>query len=198
MKRKSILVGVLVLGLLLAVAVGMTQAQEPEFPDGEFGLESVNAVAASVSGRIPIQGRLTDASGTPLDGTYSIQFSLYDVSSEGTALCSDTNSVTVDNGLFYSEILGNCSGVAEGQQLYLGITVGTDPEMTPRKAIYPVPYASSLMPGAVISTTGYPALHVESTSTSGRALRAYASATSGTNFAVVGASKSPDGYAGYF
>jgi hypothetical protein len=70
--------------------------------------------------------------------------------------------------------------------------------MTPRQVIYPVPYALSLVPGAVISTSGYPALHIEFTSPSGRALRAYASATSGTNYGVVGASSSPNGYGGYF
>ena len=197
MKRKSLLVGVLVLGLLLVVVVGMTQAQEPELPEGEAGLEAVNAVAA-VSGRIPIQGRLTDAAGSPLDGTYSIQFSLYDVSSGGTALCSDTNSVDIDNGLFYSEIFGTCSGVPDGEQLYLGIKVGADPEMTPRQGIYPVPYATTLRPGAVISTTGYPALHIETSNASGRGLRAYTTAATGANYAVVGASKSPDGFGGYF
>jgi len=192
------LVSVLVLGLLLAVAVGMIQAQGPELPEGEAGLLEGASTAAVVSGRIPIQGRLTDAGGNPLDGIYSIQFSLYDVSSGGTALCSDTNAVAVDNGLFYSEILGDCSGVADGQQLYLGVKVESDPEMTPRQGIYPVPYASTLRPGAVISTTAYPALHVESSNPSGRGLRAYASATTGANYAVVGASKSPDGFGGYF
>ena len=199
MKRKSMLVGVLVLGLLLAVAVGMTQAQGPELPEGEAGLLEGASTAAVVSGRIPIQGRLTDAGGNSLNGTYDIRFRLYDVSSGGTALCEDLNySVEVDNGLFYSEILGDCSGIADGQQLYLGIKVEDDPEMTPRRGIYPVPYASSLRPGAVISTTGFPALHIESSNPSGRGLRAYASATSGTNYAIVGASKSPDGYGGYF
>lgn len=200
MKRKSMLVSALVLGLLLAVAVGMTQAQTPG-PDllaEQAGLVQEASVATAVSGRIPIQGSLTDASGNPLDGFYNIRFCLYDVPTGGTALCEDTNLVTVDKGLFYSEIWGNCPGVMDGQQLYLGIKVEDDPEMTPRQGIYAVPYASSLVPGAVISTTGYPALHVESTSTSGRALRAYASATSGTTYAIVGASKSPDGYGGYF
>ena len=199
MKRKSMLVGVLVLGLLLAVAVGMTQAQGPELPEGEAGLLEGASTAAVVSGRIPIQGRLTDAGGNSLNGTYDIRFRLYDVSSGGTALCEDLNySVEVDNGLFYSEILGDCSGIADGQQLYLGIKVEDDPEMTPRQGIYPVPYASTLRPGAVISTTAYPALHVESTNPSGRGLRAYTSAPSGVNYAIVGASKSPDGFGGYF
>jgi hypothetical protein len=203
MKRKSILVGVLVLGLLLAVAVGMTQAQEPEFPEGEAGLEAVNAVAA-VSGRIPIQGRLTDAGGNPLNGTYDIQFALYDAATIGTMVCEDTNSVTVDNGLFYSEIWGTCgSDDIDGRQLYLGIKVGTDPEMTPRQGIYPVPYASyasSLRPGTAMSATlsSTAILDIENWGSDGRGLRSYAMSQTGANWGVVGASRSPDGFGGYF
>ncbi|MFN2282883.1 MAG: hypothetical protein ACK2UQ_00555, partial [Anaerolineae bacterium] len=78
MKRKHMLIGALLLGLLLALATGMTLAQGPDQPDGEAALAPGSV--ADVSGRIPIQGRLTDADGTPLDGTYSIQFLLYDVS----------------------------------------------------------------------------------------------------------------------
>jgi hypothetical protein len=198
MKRKQMFIGVLFLGLLLALATGMTQAQGPDLPDGEVAL-APGSVAAVVSGRIPIQGRLTDAGGNPLNGTYSILFRLYDVSLGGTAVCSDTNSVTVDNGLFYSEILGNCSGVVEGQQLYLGITVETDPEMTPRQGIYPVPYASSLRPGAIISgSTSNAIVHIENWHASGRGLRVYAMSETGTNYGIVGAAKSPDGSGGYF
>jgi hypothetical protein len=198
MKRKQMFIGVLFLGLLLALATGMTQAQGPDLPDGEVAF-APGSVAAVVSGRIPIQGRLTDAGGNPLNGTYSILFRLYDVSLGGTAVCSDTNSVTVDNGLFYSEILGNCSGVVEGQQLYLGITVETDPEMTPRQGIYPVPYASSLRPGAIISgSTSNAIVHIENWHASGRGLRVYAMSETGTNYGIVGAAKSPDGSGGYF
>jgi hypothetical protein len=50
-----------------------------------------------------------------------------------------------------------------GQQLYLGIKVGTDDEMEDRQAIYPVPYAFSLKPGAVISSDRDAILTVEST-----------------------------------
>ena len=198
MKRKRMLISALFLGLLLTLAAGMTQAQGPDLPDGEAVL-APGSVAAAVSGRIPIQGRLTDAAGNPLDGVYSIQFSLYDLSSGGTALCSDTNSVTVDNGLFYSEIFGDCSGVPDGTQLYLGVTVGTDPEMTPRQAIYPVPYASSLRPTAIISgSTSTAIVHIENWHASGRGLRVYAMSETGTNYGIVGASKSPDGFGGYF
>ena len=71
--------------------------------------------------------------------------------------------------------------------------------MTPRQPIYPVPYAMSLKPGAVISGTRSDAIvHIENSNSSGRGLRAYATDTSGTNYGVIGASKSPDGYGGYF
>jgi len=184
---------------VLALAVGLTQAQGPEPPeqDGE-GATSVAAPATELNDVVPVQGRLTNASGNPLNGTYEITLSLYDVSTGGTPLCTDLDNVTVDDGLFNGTLDFCTAGDIDGRQLYLGVKVGSDAEMTPRQEIYAVPYAWSLRPGAVISTTGYPALHVESTNPSGRGLRAYASATSGTNYGVVGASKSPDGYGGYF
>jgi hypothetical protein len=105
----------------------------------------------------------------------------------------------VDNGLFNMDLNGCSSSDVDGKQLYLGITVGSDPEMTPRQPIYPVPYARSLRPGAIISsTTSSAILHIENWDTSGRGLRAYARATSGENYGVVGASWSPEGYGGYF
>ena len=82
----------------------------------------------------------------------------------------------------------------------MGIQVGSDAEMIPRTYIDNVPYAYSLRPGAVIrDTLGSNAiLHIENLSETGRGLRAYAMATTGENFGVVGASLSPDGYGGYF
>jgi len=142
------LIGVLILGLLLALAVGMIQAQGPGTEDDGPSAEGVEG--AAVSSVVPIQGRLTDASGNPLSGSYSVRARIYDVSTGGVYLCSDTDTVTVDNGLFNMD-MHNCSaGNIDGDQLYLGITVGSDPEMTPRQAIYPVPYAWTVKPGAII------------------------------------------------
>lgn len=198
MKGKWALLGSLLAVVLLVLAAGLSLAQGPEPPEGAVGAEGEVGAEAALSAAIPIQGRLTDNGGNPLDGSYNLTFRLYDVSLGGTALCEDTDLVNVDNGLFDAKMDYCTASDIDGRQLYLGIEVGSDGEMTPRQPIYPVPYARSLRPGAVISTTGYPALHVESTSPSGRGLRAYASATSGTNYGVVGASKSPDGYGGYF
>nr|QNT35464.1 hypothetical protein EKMJPAOO_00014 [uncultured Methanosarcinales archaeon] len=70
--------------------------------------------------------------------------------------------------------------------------------MTPRQEFRSVPYALSLVPGAKIIGAAQWNLNVETTNASGRALRGEASATSGTNYGVVGASRSSDGYGGYF
>ena len=151
MNRQRIFLGILVAGLLLSLAVGMTQAQGQE-PDGDQSLEEASAVHAA----LPIQGQLTDDSGKPLDGNFSIKASIYDTSSGGTALCEDTDPITVDNGLFNMYLDGSSGCTAsdiDGKQLYLGITVNSDAEMVPRQGIYPVPYAMSLRPGAIIRDT---------------------------------------------
>jgi len=71
--------------------------------------------------------------------------------------------------------------------------------MSPREAIYPVPYAYSLRPGAIISgSTSVAILHIENHHASGRGVRSYAMSETGTNYGIVGASKSPDGYGGYY
>jgi hypothetical protein len=105
----------------------------------------------------------------------------------------------VVRGLFNAEMDWCTSSDIDGKRLYLGIQVEGDDEMTPREPIYPVPYAFSLRPGAIISgSTSAAILHIENWHASGRGLRSYAMSESGTNYGIVGASRSPDGYGGYF
>jgi hypothetical protein len=170
MKARKWFVGLAVVPaivIVLVLATGLTWAQEPGPPDGgDAAGEDVDGAAAAVSSVVPIQGQLTDDSGNPLDGTYSIKATLYDASTNGNALCTDTDSVTVDNGLFvmYLDGASGCSSSdISGQRLYLGIEVESDGEMTPRRGIYPVPYAWSLRPGALISDTRDTILTVRST-----------------------------------
>lgn len=172
MKGKRTLMGVVTAVLAMVLAVSLTSAQGPGTPLGGApeGGDAVDAVGAIV----PIQGRLTSASGVPLNGNYSIRASLYDVPSGGTELCSDTRTVSVTNGLFKMDIRNCTSAAFNGQQLYLGIKVGADDEMTPRQAIYPVPYAWSLRPGArIVDSKDFPdfILQVQNTG-SGRAIQA--------------------------
>ncbi len=149
MKQKNILTFVLTLAALLALAVGISQAQSP--PQAADGPSAPGAAQTITPGAIPIQGRLTDDSGRPLsDGDYSVTFSLYESESGSIPICSDTNTVTVQGGLF-SSYLDYCYDDLHGQKVWLGIRVEGDSEMTPRQPIYAVPYALSLRPGAVIS-----------------------------------------------
>ena len=103
------------------------------------------------------QGSLTDASGSPVDGTPTITFSLYDTAAGGTALWQETRSVTVTNGAFHVILGTDAANPLEasifGTPLYLGIAVDGDAEMTPRQALAAVGYAirssvaESLAPG---------------------------------------------------
>ena len=148
----GIIVAVGVIAALLAAGSAGTGLSQEEY----------NVVGASNAGTgINYQGMLTDSGGNPLDGTYEMTFSLYEVPSGGTALDTDTNSVEVENGLFNTEIDFN-QWYFDGRALWLGITVGTDSEMTPRQELRPVPYALSLVPGAgIVGDTSGPILRVE-------------------------------------
>lgn len=191
-------ISIMVMIPLLVLAVGIALAQEPN-PTENINEPSEPDDVTAVASAIPIQGRLADDSGNPLTGNYDVTARIYDASTGGNILCSDTDSVTVDNGLFNMEMDYCLSADIDGKQIYLGLQVGSDPEMTPRQVIYPVPYAWSLRPGAIISsTTSSPIIHIENWGNSGRGLRSYAMATSGVNYGVIGASRSPDGYGGYF
>ena len=99
-------------------------------------------VRAAPPQTISYQGFLTSSAGAPVNATLSVQFSLYSVASGGTALWTETQSVTVTNGN-YSVILGNTTPISLpfDAPYFLGVTVGTDAEMTPRAALTIVPYA---------------------------------------------------------
>src|SRR5690606_7705930 len=83
---------------------------------------------AIVTQGIPYQGILTDSSGNPLTGTYSVTFRLYDVATGGTALSTDTHSVTTTQGLFTTTLTFGPQ-YFDGRALWLGVKVGSDAEM---------------------------------------------------------------------
>ena len=138
------------LALVLAFSVGaqLSQAQAK----GQAPMPQQSPQAAVLTDQIPIQGRLTDANGIPLNGTYTVTFYVYDAAEGGTLLCGNwITSIPVTNGLFNSTIdLCDAIDAFEGDQLYLGVKVGDDSEMTPRQPILAVPYAYNVKPGAVI------------------------------------------------
>jgi hypothetical protein len=198
LSRWIIVSGTVMLAVLLALVLvtGLSRAQEPQ-PDRNS--DTPLSPDTPVYNVIPIQGHLTDDNGNPIDGYRVITFSLYTTSWDAVPICQDDDSVQVDNGLFMAEMDWCDSSDIDGKRLYLGIQVEGDTEMTPREPIYPVPYAFSLRPGAIISgSTSAAIVHIENHHASGRGLRSYAMSESGTNYGIVGASRSPDGYGGYF
>ena len=97
-------------------------------------------VSADVSPMINYQGKLMQPSGAPVpDGTYNLQFAIYNVPTSGTALWSEVNpNVQVKGGLF-AVLLGSISPIGQSdfsdQNRWFGVKVSTDPEMTPRQQI---------------------------------------------------------------
>ena len=148
MKVERIFNVLLALVLLLSVGAQLSQAQAK----GQAPMPQQSPQAAVLTDQIPIQGRLTDANGIPLNGTYTVTFYVYDAAEGGTLLCGNwITSIPVTNGLFNSTIdLCDAIDAFEGDQLYLGVKVGDDSEMTPRQPILAVPYAFNVKPGAVI------------------------------------------------
>jgi hypothetical protein len=179
----------------------LIQAKDLRQGASPSGPNAPDAPDIMVRGRIPIQGELTDASGSPLSGDYEITFRLYDAETAGTQLCMDTQTLSLVKGLFSTAIEGCSTSDLNGQQVYLGIQVGADDEMTPRQPLYPVPYAFSLIPGADLtgSLSGQSMFSVvNSNSEFATGLFGRASAASGETYAVEGRCDSPSGYGGYF
>jgi hypothetical protein len=127
-----------------------------------FFVSSVDA--AGINNQINFQGKLVNSNGTNVaDSTYSVVFSLYNVSSSGTAIWTETDSVTTSNGAFQIALGANTAFPGNvdfnNPNLYLGIKVGTDAEMTPRIRFSAVPYAfnAAALDGVVAtqSATGF-------------------------------------------
>ena len=98
---------------------------------------------------LSFQGRLTDSLGNPITTSTNIQFKLYNVPTSGTPLyTAGPCSIIPDQDGIFSTLIGSSCGLeidssifTENANIYLGVTVGSDPEMTPRQPIANVGYA---------------------------------------------------------
>lgn len=99
---------------------------------------------------INYSGNLSDAAGNPVpDGTYMITFNVYDSAIGGINLWTSTSRPVTTSGGIFSYVLGSFfplphlfdSDLFLDTTRYLGITVGADPEMSPRTRFTSVPYA---------------------------------------------------------
>ena len=194
MKTREILIRVLISAVLLGIlGVGLTSAQEPQ---GEPGLQ------AAVDTAFTYQGRLLDG-GTPANGTYDLEFRLYDASSGGNQVGGliSVGDLLVTEGLFTVQL--DFGDVFDGTVLWLAVAVrpgesgGAYTPLDPRQELTAAPYAHSLRPGASIvgSRAGEDVLRVENTNSAGYSvgLIGHASANSGWTYGLVGRSDSNSG-----
>jgi N-acetylneuraminic acid mutarotase len=102
------------------------------------------SAAFAVPKAINYQGYLEDSGGAPINGTVSMTFAIYDVSTGGASLWDENqSSVLVTEGDF-SVVLGSVTPIdlPFDVQYYLGVKVAPDlVEMTPRAVLVSVPYA---------------------------------------------------------
>jgi hypothetical protein len=108
-------------------------------------LASAASAAAGVPHMIFYQGHVTDSYGSPLDTTITMIFRIYDDSLASSWLWGEIQyGVVVDNGLF-AVSLGSTSmipdSIFQGTDRWLGLRIGTDPEISPRTRLLSVPYA---------------------------------------------------------
>ena len=117
--------------------------------------------AVGINHQINFQGKLVNPNGTNVtDGNYSIVFSIYSVSSGGSAIWTETQSpTTVTNGIFQVN-LGSVTALPGSvdfntDNIYLGVKVGADAEMTPRIQFTAVPQAFNAEKLGGLDKTGY-------------------------------------------
>jgi hypothetical protein len=107
-------------------------------------LVALAGTIVAVPGTISFQGLLTDSASQPISGLHDLQFSIYDQDTGGTALWTETQSVSVTAGHFSVE-LGSAIPIPDsalaGDEAWLEIMVDTDSPITPRTRLTAVPYA---------------------------------------------------------
>jgi hypothetical protein len=104
----------------------------------------LSSSAAPVPDFLTQQGRLFDNTGAPVTGSPQFVFTIYDDAAGTTSLWTETQSIALDSG-YFSTTLGSVTALPanlfNGKTRFLGIKVGTDPEMSPRQPLTSVPYA---------------------------------------------------------
>ena len=105
---------------------------------------SLTSVHAEVPKLINFEGKLTEKDGTPISGSKTITFRIYDSETGAIPSWVETREVVLDNG-FYSILLGSVnpfpSSMKFDTKYWLSVQVSGEDEMSPRYEIGAVPYA---------------------------------------------------------
>lgn len=102
----------------------------------------IGLASASIPQLIAFQGKLTDKNGALINGSTAMTFNIYTTSTGGSSLYTETQTINVQDGLV-SALIGSVTALTLpfDQQYYLGITVASDSEMSPRLALSAAPYS---------------------------------------------------------
>ena len=110
---------------------------------------------AQVPRTLSYQGVLSDTSGVPKpDGSYTLTFRLYETSSGGSAIWTETKTLNTKQGLFNTILADQTpfgSSVKFDKQYYLGIQVGTELEISSRIPLTSVAYSLNITNGSGFS-----------------------------------------------
>jgi hypothetical protein len=91
-----------------------------------------------LAGTITYQAKLKDTAGDDIEGPVTVGFRIYDTVSGSTVMWGETQALTATKGVISVE-LGKVNPLPENlfnnPELYIGITVTGDPEMTPRSRL---------------------------------------------------------------
>ena len=118
---------------------------------------------STVGGTIALQGILRDPNGTTVtDGSYSLTIKLYEDITGGTPVFTEViGSAAVQNGVFSIEIGATSASSSDLDQVpfnttyYVGVTVESGTEMTPRTKLTVSPYSMAMYGSSnIIPNTG--------------------------------------------
>jgi hypothetical protein len=109
-------------------------------------LLAAGIAAAEVPRLMNYQGVLTNTDGIPTSGSHDLTFRIYgDRGTGATVLWEEAHTAVEIREGGFSVILGSVAAMPDNLfasgELWLGVTVDSDPEMAPRTRITPVPWA---------------------------------------------------------
>lgn len=107
---------------------------------------TAGSARAAVPELINFQGKLTDSAGTAITTSVPMVFKFYTTATGGSLVWTENQAVLPDDTGLYSVLLGSATsfstyGISFSTSYWLGVTVGTDQEMTPRYKIVSSAYA---------------------------------------------------------
>ena len=133
------------------------------FKSAIFFVTLLSISFSTVGGTIALQGILRDPNGTTVtDGSYSLTIKLYEEVTGGTPVFTEViGSAAIQNGVFSIEIGATSASSSDLDQVpfnttyYVGVTVESGTEMTPRTKLTVSPYSMAMYGSSnIIPNTG--------------------------------------------